>query len=138
MNQIAASLLILSASILGHTVSLRTTEDGFGGILGLVAIGLGLWGGMALLSTTLREREGLISDEPTLGGLGTSLFSRQRMTAPTTGSSMISSGGSPYGLSPETSARLAATAQLRGQDRQVVVEETLRRHLPKSTSGVAA
>lgn len=116
MNQVAASILILAASILAHTANSSTTDDGFGGILGLIAMGLGLWGGMSLLTASLRDRVDAVGEAPDTPGLATSartalqglVPSSQRTPAPL---------GQDYGLSAETSARVAAVTQRRHLDR---------------------
>lgn len=137
MNQIAASILILSASILGYTATVRSSSDGFGGMLGLIAIGLGLWGCMALLTSSLRDRELILEQEHGISKLGSAAMSGLRnFSYPPSRSNL--GAGHDYHVSAETNARISAAARLRGQNRDELVEETLRRHLPKYTSSSAA
>ena len=131
MNQIAAALLILSASICGTAAVYRptTAPGGFGGMLGLVALGLGLWGGMALLTTVAREREHFLEETPRLP-LGATAISGLRSTL-ARGSDYATSTARDVRLSPELNAQVALAAEMKGQTRTDIVEETLRRHLPR-------
>ena len=138
MNQIAASLLILSASICGSAAAFRPLNNStFGGILGLVALGLGLWGGMALLTAITRESE-IGYEEGGRVPLGVSAMQGLRnlstpaFRSPVRSNSDYSTAtGRDYRLSPELSAQVALAAEMKGQSRTNVVEETLRRHLPR-------
>ncbi len=139
MNQIAAAILILSATICGHISGDRPTNDGFGGLMGLLALGLGIWGAMSLLMSTLRERERTLEDAPRLPSISAAAVTGLRNLASnyTAGFNQRPEPGY-YRLTPETSAQVQAIAQLRGQDRHQVIEETLRRHLPRGASGRVA
>ena len=132
MNQIAAALLILSASVCGYTSAVRPA-DGVGGLSGLVAMGLGLWGVMALLASVLREREmPLDVPAPRLPALGaTALSGLRSLATPRSGYEEL---GRDYNLPHELNAQVLAAAEMRGQNRRQVVEETLRRHLPRTAS----
>lgn len=137
MNQIAASILVLSATICGYTSAIRPHGDGFGGILGLIALGLGLWGTMSLLTSSVRERERLLDDLPSAPSIGASAVNglRNLASAYAVPPARYASGvGRDYRLSPEIDAQISAAAQMRGQNRHEVIEETLRRHLPQSAS----
>ena len=114
MNQVAASILILAASILAHTANSSTTDDGFGGILGLIAMGLGLWGGMSLLNASLRDRVDAVGEAPDTPGLATSAHTALQGLVPQRTPGPL---GQDYGLSAETSARVAAVTQGRHLDR---------------------
>ena len=130
MNQIAAALLILSASICGTAAAYRPTAaaGGFGGVLGLVALGLGLWGGMALLTAVAREREHFLEEAPRLP-LGATALSGLRNTLAR--GEYTATTPRDYRLSPELSAQVALAAEMKGQSRSDIIEETLRRHLPR-------
>ena len=138
MNQVAASILILSASICGSAAAFRpSSATAFGGILGLVALGLGLWGGMALLTAVTRERE-FGYDEGARVPLGITAMQGLRTLATTgerpalrTNADYSTATGRDYRLSPELSAQVTLAAEMKGQSRTDVVEETLRRHLPR-------
>lgn len=131
MNQIAAAILILSASICGTAAVYRptTAAGSFGGILGLLALGLGLWGGMALLTAVAREREHFLEEAPRLP-LGATAISGLRNTL-VRGGDYATSTARDYRLSPELSAQVALAAEMKGQSRTDIIEETLRRHLPR-------
>ena len=136
MNQIAAALLVLAASICGYSATIRPDSDGFGGLMGLIAIGLGLWGAMSLLTSSLRERERFWDEETSqLPPIGTTALNGLRSLA--TGSNG-QRAGAEYRLSAETHAQVAAAAHLRGQNRAQIVEETLRRHLPRNSTNRVA
>ncbi len=139
MNQIAASILILSATICGHISAIRPQSDGFGGLMALAALGLGIWGAMSLLMTSVRERERMLDDAPHVPSIGTSAVNGLRNLASTYAAGFgnryeSTSYARDLRLSPDISAQVAALAQLRGQDRSQVVEELLRRHMPRPTT----
>jgi hypothetical protein len=150
MNQIASSLLILSASICGAAATFRpvNTTNGFGGMLSLVALGLGLWGGMALLTSMTRERD--YYDESSRVPLGvTAMNGLRNMAAPMATAPMArpmaqsatdygSSTARDYRLSPELNAQVSLAAEMKGQTKTDIVEETLRRHLPRYSGTRAA
>jgi hypothetical protein len=144
MNQIASSLLILSASICGAAATFRpSSATGFGGILGLVALGLGLWGGMALLTAVARERDYAYDGVPRVPLGITAMNGLRSMAAPaarpTVGAHEYATAtGRDYRLSPELSAQVAIAAEMKGQPRTDIVEETLRRHLPRYSGTRAA
>jgi hypothetical protein len=52
MNQVAASILVLAGSICCYASLSRPWGDPLGGIVMMAAAGLGLWGGLSLLSST--------------------------------------------------------------------------------------
>ena len=139
MNQIAAAILILSATICAHISGDRPTNDGFGGLMGLAALGLGIWGTMSLMMSALRERERLLDDAPRLPSISAAAVNGLRNLASnyTAGFSQRPDPGY-YRLTPETNAQVLAIAQMRGQDRNQVIEETLRRHLARGASGRVA
>jgi hypothetical protein len=138
MNQIAASILVLSATICGYTSAIRPQDDGFGGILGLIAMGLGIWGTMSLLTSSAGERGRLLEDVPAVPSLGSSAVSGLRNLASSYVPSARYVAGGDYRLPAEIDAQVAMAARMRGQNRNQVIEETLRRHLPRSTSGRVA
>ncbi len=140
MNQIAASLLILSATICGAAATFRpvNSASGFGSILSLVALGLGLWGGMALLTSLTREREYLYEDGVQRPPLGVTAMNGLRSMATPISRPAVRPAeyvspptGREYRLSPELNAQVTLAAEMKGQGRNDIVEETLRRHLPR-------
>lgn len=139
MNQIAAAILILSASICGYASSIRPQADGFSSIMTLVALGLGLWGGLALLTATTLERDTLMDDgyEPSRGSRGTRGLQRIRSMAsqyvPVVPPVMNPGVAPPRStrLSPEMAEQVSAAAQHSGTTRQDVVDDILRRNLPR-------
>ena len=139
MNQIAASILVLSATICGYTSAIRPHDDGFGGILGLIALGLGIWGAMSLLTSSVRDRERMLDEGPAIPSIGASAVNGLRNLASTYAPPRYSTSAAlDYRLPPEIDAQVTVAAQMRGQNRNQVVEETLRRHLPRSTASRVA
>jgi hypothetical protein len=138
MNQIAASILVLSATICGYTSAIRPHDDGFGGILGLIALGLGIWGTMSLLTSSVRERERMLEDTSSMPSIGASAVNGLRNLASSYVPPARYAAAREYRLPPEVDAQVAVAAQMRGQNRNQVIEETLRRHLPRSTSSRVA
>lgn len=140
MNQIAASILILAASICGYASSIRPASDGFGSIMTLVALGLGLWGGLALLTATTLERETQLDDDydpairPARRGMNRirSMASQYVPVAPRMSGSPMETPLTTR-LSPEMAAHVSAAAHAQGATRQDVVDDVLRRNLPRYT-----
>ncbi len=143
MNQIASSILILSASICGYAAALRPASDGLGGIMSLLGVGLGLWGGLALLTSTTREPY-LEFDESESERRATGRLLPRRAAGSraavlrTESSSAASISRDGLRLSPETSAQVSLAANAHGQSRSDLVEELLRRHLPRYTGSRVA
>ena len=146
MNQVAAAILVLSASICGYAASVRPNTDGFGGIMSLVALGLGLWGGLGLLAAVTTERDFLLDDDEidplstrSTSPLGLTRFHSRvapSRISPTT-DSVLGAASRDYRLSPETNAQVSMAAQVNGQSRQDVVEDVLQKNLPRYSSRVA-
>lgn len=138
MNQIAASILILAASICGYASSIRPASDGFGSIMTLVALGLGLWGGLALLTATTLERESQLDEvyDPAIRtakrGMNRirSMASQYVPTVPHMSSASMETPLTTR-LSPDMAAHVSAAAQAHGATRQDVVDDVLRRNLPR-------
>ena len=151
MNQIAAAILVLSSTVCAYAASIRPSSDGFGGIMSLIALGLGMWGGLALLAAVTMEREILLDEDdldrptrrspplapmapryrtPVSSGLTNSLSPRS--------DSVLGVPSREYRLSPETSAQISMVAQANGRSRHDVVEDILQRNLPRYSSRVAS
>ena len=148
MNQVAAAILVLSSTICAYAASIRPSSDGFGGIMSLVALGLGMWGGLALLAAVTMEREVLLDEDdidraprrPT--GIGLPRYRTgvsPNLTTPMRSrqDSVLGVPSREYRLSPETSAQISMVAQANGRSRNDVVEDILQRNLPRYTSSVA-
>lgn len=144
MNQIAASILILAASICGYASSIRPTSDGFGSIMTIVALGLGLWGGLALLTATTLERESQLDDgyDPAIRPPSRRLSRVRSMASQYVPAVPTMSPGMEAPLttrlSPEMSAHVSAAAHANGSTRQDVVDDVLRRNLPRYSSSRVA
>jgi len=147
MNQIAAAILVLSASICGYASAIRPNADGFGSIMTLVALGLGLWGGLALLSATTLERTTLLDDGYEPGRMASRGMNRIRTMASQYAPPMPSiptmrdPGIVPpqtTRLHPDMAAQVSVAAQAQGATRQDVVDDILRRNLPRYQSGRVA
>lgn len=156
MNQTPAAILILTSSILAYsattgTTSITTTAAGvtthtspIGVILGLAGLVLGIWGVISLVGASIRDRE--MSFE---GGVRPDLLSvldprrtNRSYAAPIgapvaarTGSANESSG---VALSPELKAQLSMASHLEGRERSEILEEALRRYLPRYENSKAA
>ena len=148
MNQLPASIVMVAASICAFAATSRPQET-LSGILGMAALGLGLWGGLALLAACTREME-LQGN----GQLGNNLANRLAMGGRSASSDVAIPGplkkngtvsSAPLGavaddvaLTPEVAAQVTLVAHMRGQDRRQVIDEVLRQHLPRYTSQRAA
>lgn len=156
MNQTPASILILASSILayaathGSTVStaagtgITTTSSPIGVILGLGGLVLGIWGVISLIGASIRDRE-LAFDGQSRGDL-LGMFDPRRMARP------YAPMGSPAAartattavdpaavtLSPEMKAQLSMASHLEGRERQQIIEEALRRYLPRYENSTKA
>ena len=146
MNQIAAAILVLSASICGYAASVRPNTDGFGGIMSLIALGLGLWGGLGLLAAVTTEREYHLLDDDDIEPapvrrppLGLTRFRSNVVSSriPTTTESILGSASRDYRLSPETNAQVSMAAEVNGRSRHDIVEDILQKNLPRYSSRVA-
>ena len=149
MNQIAAAILVLSSTVCAYAASIRPSSDGFGGIMSLIALGLGMWGGLALLAAVTMEREILLDDDDDIDraprrspGLGLPRYRSPMPSNLTTAASsrqdsLLGVPSREYRLSPETSAQISMVAQANGRSRHDVVEDILQRNLPRYSSRVA-
>jgi hypothetical protein len=107
-------------------------------VLTLTTLAVGVWGALSLIGAMIRERELFIDNHARLdvfdrimgrepkGELGRTVVRSRRST------------DRALEISPEVQAQLAAAAELEGRDRSEILEETLRRHLPKYTKPRAA
>jgi hypothetical protein len=143
MNQIAAAILILSASITGYSAAMRPIGDNYGGVMTLIALGLGLWGSLALLTSTTQDRDydDLGHDEyepsrrrvlPPVSQLGRTV---SRYTAAVPRPAPVAED---YGLSPEMNAQVSMAARRSGATRSDVVEDVLRHNLHRYSSSRVA
>jgi hypothetical protein len=140
MNQTAAAILVLAASVMAyasHAASMTAHNQG-SVILTLGALATGLWGIISLIAASLRERELLIDSHARLEVLDRVLIREPlralkevaRPTRPPT--------QRPLEISPELHAQLNAVAQLEGRDRSEILDEALRQHLTKFKTTRAA
>ena len=154
MNQTPAAILILTSSILAYaattgTTSITTTEVGvttqttaIGFILGLGSLLLGIWGVIPLIQASIRDRELMFDNVPRHDVLG--ILDPRRMTrqyAPMGGSVPQRPMADPSAgvtLTPEMKAQLSMAAHLEGRDRSAIIEEALRRYLPRYENSKAA
>ena len=156
MNQTPAAILILTSSILAYsattgTMSMTTTAAGvtthtspIGVILGLAGLVLGIWGVISLIGASIRDRE--MSFE---GGVRPDLLSMldprrasrpyaAPIGAPVAGRTAASPETSGVALSPELKAQLSMASHLEGRERSEILEEALRRYLPRYENTKAA
>jgi|GEM_PF-3060448 len=154
MNQTPASILILTASILAYSATsgatFTTTDAGVttqtsavGFILGLASMLLGIWGVISLIMASVRDRElmfdGVQQRSDLLG-----MFDPRRMArpyAPVGGAVPVRPAAvDPAGLAltPEMKAQLSMASHLEGRERSAIVEEALRRYLPRYENSTKA
>jgi hypothetical protein len=141
MNQTPAAILVLAASVCGYAACTRSVADSMGMAIGLTGIAVGMWGVLSLVSMHIRashantETTGASTNGHMYGmdnnatslDFGRNLLSGSKPATPAT-------SRSPSGqLSPEINAQLSLVAHLQGQDRTQIMEELLRRHLPRYT-----
>jgi hypothetical protein len=139
MNQIAAAIVILSATICVHISATHPAQDGFAGLMGLAGLGLGTWGGMSLLMSSIREHERTWDTPSRMPSISAAAVNGLRSLASSYTAGFPHRPDPGYfRLNPDVDSQVLAIAQLRGQDRQQVIEETLRRHLPRSAAGRVA
>ena len=154
MNQTSATVLILASAVFSHAALSGITQDytpQSSAIIAIAALATGIWGVLALIGSMIREREMLIDNHARLDVFnrffirdnGTSnkpAVASQRTTPPQTIAAQqpTSTGDQYLDLSPELHSQLSTIAEMEGRNRSDVIEETLRRHLPKySKSRVA-
>lgn len=131
MNQTPAAILVLASSVFSFAAfsAAQNTTNNAPTVLTLAGIGIGLWGILALVSAIIRERELFVDNHARLD-----VFDRFFVRD---GASRTRATTSPRDrqieISPELQAQLNITAEMEGRDRSEVLEETLRRHLPKYT-----
>ena len=155
MNQTPAAILILTSSILayaatvGGTTTVATTEaglttqtSGVGVILSLAGLVLGIWGVISLIGASIRDRELAFDGTARPDLLG--MFDPRRMSrtyamgSPVPPRTMAPADPAAVELSPEVKAQLSMASHLEGKDRAQIVEEALRRYLPRYENTKAA
>ena len=160
MNQTPASILILTSSILAYsatagTTSITTNSAGIttahtspiGILLGLAGLVLGIWGVISLIGASIRDRE-MAFDGTSRQDL-LAMFDPRRAArgygatgttvAPVT-TTRVNAGVDPAAvvLSPEMKAQLSMASHLEGRERTQIVEEALRRYLPRYENSTKA
>ncbi len=140
MNQTPAAILVLSSTVMAYSATVRA-YDPTGLLLGLAGLVLGVWSVISLIGASIRDRE-LLYENPTRSDFFGMLDPR-RMVKPAYGAPVgtpvtapVASPASPgeqpeMQLSPEVKAQLSMAAHLEGRDRSQIVEEALRRYLPR-------
>ena len=142
MNQTPAAILILAASVSGYAAC-TPVADPLRMVNGLAAISLGVWGVFSLLrwqwqphsttpdrpNQTNGARSGpidLASPDHRAGG------NRSPLVSPR----LAPGRPSDHQFSPEINAQLSLVAHVQGRDQTQIMEDVLRRHLPRySNSG---
>lgn len=136
MNQTPAAILILAASVLSyaaHAASVTAhTQSSI--VLTLLALLVGLSGGISLLAACFREREMLIDSNARLDMLDRVMVREPLRALKEVARPVVrpqrSESRRQLEISAEVQARLNALAHLEGRDRSEILEETLRKHLP--------
>ena len=157
MNQTPAAILILTSAILAYTATVgspavTTTEAGIVTattsttqiLVGLGGLVLGIWGVISLLGASFQDRE-LSFDGQMRPDLLT-MFDPRRVARPYAGTGVAVPAGrvnpgidpSAVTLSPEMKAQLSMASHLEGRERAQIVEEALRRYLPRYENTKAA
>lgn len=153
MNQTPAAILVLTSSILAYcattgTTSITTSSTGIttahtspiGILLGLAGLVLGIWGVISLIGASIRDREMAFDGAGRQDLLA--MFDPRRLAHPYTTSRPSSPGAvaesihaasdpASVVLSPEIKAQLSMASHLEGRERSQIVEEALRRYLPR-------
>lgn len=140
MRQTPAAILVLASALLAQT-AIDRGADPIGGLMGLGGLALGLWGVLSLVVHCARQPGLPVPQFAEPGGIGTTLTADSRLERATAviaarpGSKVHAASRLPdAGLSPEVNAQLSLVAHLQGQDRTQIMEELLRRHLPRYTN----
>ena len=160
MNQTPAAILILTSSILAYcatagTTSITTNSAGIttahtspiGILLGLAGLVLGIWGVISLIGASIRDREMSFDSNGRQDLLA--MFDPRRMArpyaatgttvAPTAAARVSATATDPaVNLSPEIKAQLSMASHLEGRERSQIVEEALRRYLPRYENSTKA
>ncbi|MCA9184876.1 MAG: hypothetical protein R3E01_23080 [Pirellulaceae bacterium] len=147
MEQNAAAMLLLAASVCGYAAS-ATTNHNLSTMMGVVAIGVGLWGGLSLMQATAAAsdaaRQGHAVKRRTtpaaaMGNTTDLPPSNDSVTTTELGLYSTPHGSTAGGeiggisLTPEVNAQIAVVAHMKGLPRNQIVDEVLRRHLPRFT-----
>lgn len=142
MNQTPAAILIMAASVCAHSVASRDNYDSFTAMIGIAAVALALWGVASLLQQ-LGPRE---DSPPEMSNAGSRRAAQPSfataqgcLVEAETATTEIPLPGNQdlpddFQLSPEVSAQLAVVAHQMGKPRMQVVDDVLRKHLPRYTT----
>ncbi len=151
MNQTPAAILVLTSSILAYAATSGTTaittgtgvtthSSPVGVILGLGGLVLGIWGVISLIGASIRDRELMFEGAPRTDLMG--MLDPRRAARPYTpvGTPVRAATTEAPGvvLSPEMKAQLSMASHLEGRERSQIVEEALRRYLPRYENSKAA
>ncbi|MFO0914487.1 MAG: hypothetical protein U0795_16125 [Pirellulales bacterium] len=142
MHQIAASVLVLAAAVMGQAAMNPSVDNGTGVLVGLAAIALGLCGCVSLLGSSLRERE--ITEGAPRNDLVERLMARSsaaltslrqpvppQPAAPAAPVAPRRTAAALEDLPADVKAQLSVVAHLQGKDHAQLIEEALRNYLPR-------
>ncbi len=136
MQQTPAAILVLAASGCGYASSMRA-HDSFGVMLGIAAIGLGIWGGMSLAAATMTQwaTEDTLREMKRMGhleaGSGAKAVDLESGTINFRSAVAARDAVEDVRLSPEVRAQLSVVSRVRGQNRTEIIDEVLRQNLPR-------
>ena len=134
MNQTPAAILVLASSILAYSATVRA-DDPIGVILGMAAFSVGAWGVISLV----RDRQGMLDHSAQAHLLGMSSAQRPTHTnIPQITRTSAAAEPADMHLSAEVKSQLSIASHLEGRDRSQIVEEALRRYLPRYDRTTAA
>jgi hypothetical protein len=146
MNQTPAAMLILAASVYAHSVASRPRYDSFTAMIGIAAVGFSLWGIASLIQSYQLQSESMAEKASRAGtavttaactpphGLSPSGIDESATSTIGDGASLDSGFLDSLDLSPEVRAQLAVVAHQQGKHRAQVLDDVLRKHLPRYTS----
>ncbi|MEZ6118465.1 MAG: hypothetical protein R3C28_18120 [Pirellulaceae bacterium] len=137
MNQTPAAILVLASAVFCFAANFNDNraDSPTPTVFYLAGFTIGIWGVLALISAVVREREWFIDSNARLD-----VFDRIMVREPKVTRTVRSTAAERVmDLSPDVQAQLNVAAQMEGRERTDILEETLRRHLPKysQTSRVA-
>ena len=125
MNQTPASILVLASSVFGFAATQDTSSSN---IYALVAFAIGFVGAIAMFVAIVRERELFIDNHARLDVFDRFFQREPNSVRPKTRQQVVNQN---VEIPAELQAQINIVAEMEGRERTEVLEEALRRHLPK-------
>ena len=140
MNQISAAILVLSSAVFSYSanMAIQKSQNQVSVVLTLVGIALGTWGILSLIGSIIRERELFASNH--VRDMVDRFLPRnsESHAAPVRTQSRRVHMDRHLEISPDVRTQLNIAAEMEGRSGSEILEETLRRHLPKYSKSRAA